>query len=150
MVLNLINQDAQKQHPIIIVDAKGDDSFLNYLNQDSKTAERLLVFDMSSDSPTCSYDPLLAGTATQAAQRLFNSLCWSEEYYKLRSRELLFTLFENFERNRGKRITLLDLRRILKSVDLINKECGFIEEFTRKDHADIAGLQAQARLKAWC
>jgi type IV secretory pathway TraG/TraD family ATPase VirD4 len=80
VILNFLRQDTARGLGSIILDAKGDTSFLTDL-QRHVPAERLQVFDLG-DEESVAYNPLAAGTPLEAAQRLFASMTWSEEYYR--------------------------------------------------------------------
>jgi len=96
VVLNFLKQDVARGLGSIILDAKGDASFLHQL-QAWVPAERLQVFDLSSPE-SLGYDPLFAGGPLEAAQRLFGSLQWSEEYYKSKAFTALQRIFETHHR----------------------------------------------------
>src|SRR5580698_7048329 len=80
VVLNFLKQDVTRGLGSIILDAKGDASFLAELKK-WIPADRLRIFDLGSPD-SLSYDPLSDGAPLESAQRLFSSLTWSEEYYK--------------------------------------------------------------------
>lgn len=99
VILNFLKQDIDRGLGSVILDAKGDDSFISTLKvwlPDS----RLKVFDLSSETST-SYDPLNFGTPLEGAQRLFSSLIWSEEYYKAKALSALQKLFQShYDKNK--------------------------------------------------
>lgn len=116
VILNFLRQDVARGLGSIILDAKGDASFLDELTR-WVPSERLQVFDLSSDE-SMPYDPLLAGSPLESAQRLFSSLRWSEEYYRSKAFSALQRLFElhhqKFERNP----TLAELHQYLETEEM--------------------------------
>lgn len=62
----LIQQDAKKNRPIIIIDAKGEMKSINMVNSILESVGRasdLLVFSLSHKELSCSYNPLYVGTS---------------------------------------------------------------------------------------
>ena len=79
-MLNFLKQDVARGKGAIVLDAKGDASF-SWALKSWVPEDKLRVFDLGS-ADSLSYNPLEVGTPHEAAQRLFSSLSWSEEYYK--------------------------------------------------------------------
>lgn len=92
VILNFLKQDVSRGLGSIILDAKGDYSFIESLRS-MIPAERLFIFDLG-DAKSSPYNPLLSGTAEESAQRLFSSLVWSEEYYKSKAFSALQRIFK--------------------------------------------------------
>jgi hypothetical protein len=57
---------------------------------------------------------IFAGTPVEAVARLFSSLTWSEEFYKIRARDTLLRLAE-IQMNNNQRLTLQWLKEALAS-----------------------------------
>ena len=145
VLLNLIDQDASRGYPMVILDAKGDQSFVNFLKQHPRGKDQLIVFDPGSPKKSIRYNPLGSGPSTNAALRLFNSMNWSEEFYKTRCREMLLKVVAAFDR---KEIPLT-LRQLQKAFASKTTLAGFIEttdvpaEVTEAEFSQLAGLTAQ-------
>lgn len=91
VVLNFLKQDVSRNLGSIILDAKGDASFIWEL-QSWVPKEKLRIFDLGSEE-SLAYDPLEAGLPLESSQRLFSSLSWSEEYYKSKALAALQRIF---------------------------------------------------------
>jgi hypothetical protein len=146
IVLNFLKQDVLRGKGAIILDAKGDASFSWELKK-WVPKEKLKIFDLGS-ADSLSYDPLEVGTPHEAAQRLFSSLTWSEEYYKSKAFSALQKIFEShFEKN-DKNPKLTDLLDYLENSDLfISTTTGKIypKKLAERDFGEIAGLRDQIR-----
>jgi hypothetical protein len=147
VILNFLKQDVERGIGSIILDAKGDLSFIKNLRA-WVPAEKLQIFDLS-DENSRSYDPLQAGSAIEAAQRLFSSLTWSEEYYKSKAFSALQRLFQiHATRNKGKNPKLSDLDRYLTSP---NTFAGCVqgpeypEKLAIQDFEALSGLRDQIK-----
>ena len=145
VLLNLIDQDANNEYPIVIVDAKGDHTFVEFLRSHPKAKARLLVFDVGEKETSVRYSPLASGSQTEAVSRLFNSMTWSEEFYKTRAREMLLKLAE-VQTNKGEKVSLAWLKEALASAGSL---AGFLKQDTRplkiteNEYNQLAGLVAQ-------
>lgn len=147
VILNFLRQDVNRGMGSIILDAKGDATFLASLRE-WVPAERLKVFDLSS-ADSLSYDPLAAGSPLEAAQRLFASLTWSEEYYKLKAQSALQRLFERHANDKGRNPTLADLAHYLsdaKTYGAFSSTESVAEKVTERDYEDLSGLIAQIQV----
>lgn len=113
VILNFLRQDISRGLGTIILDAKGDHSFLAEIERLVPT-ERLSVFDLSS-ADSLGYDPLSAGSAFESAQRLFSSLTWSEEYYKSKALSSLQRIFQIHFNVNGRNPTLVDVANYLET-----------------------------------
>lgn len=146
VILNFLRQDVGRGLGSIILDAKGDTSFLNQL----KTwvpSERLKVFDLTDENST-GYDPLEVGSPLEAAQRLFSSLTWSEEYYKSKALSSLQRIFQTYYELNEKLPTLIELTKILETPDSYSSFVNspdFPQALAIKDFQDLSGLRDQVR-----
>ncbi|NCN41222.1 type IV secretion system DNA-binding domain-containing protein [bacterium] len=145
-ILNLIGQDIEHGHPIVILDAKGDDDFLKYL-QVRNLGDKLKIFDLGDENTPYSYNPMQAGSPTEAGQRLFNSLTWSEEYYKTKARRVIKRFFEARHSKDGKNPTLFDFSCALEKVEKLNQAVkGSDDErpfLSSKEFEELSGLVDQ-------
>jgi len=144
VILNFLKQDVSRGLGSIILDAKGDRSFLETLNEVVPT-NRLKIFDLSSEV-SVEYDPLADGSALESAQRLFSSLNWSEEYYKSKALSALQRLFEKHRRIHGKNPNLKELDLYLaKSANFTTMLAD--DDYSRKvaeaDFEELSGLRDQ-------
>lgn len=144
VVLNLISHDASNLRPIVIIDAKGDTSFLDFLKSKGSISKRLQIFDLGSKNSTYCYDPLASGNSEEKISRLMNSLRWSEEFYKEQARSALKEIFQAADRQ-NLELNLRDLNAHLSSAESINKFIKGVEPFPKSQFEQIAGLRAQLR-----
>ncbi len=146
VILNFLRQDVLRGLGSIILDAKGDASFLDELTR-WVPKDRLQVFDLSSEE-SLAYDPLAAGNPLEAAQRLFSSLLWSEEYYRSKAFSALQRLFEvhhlKFDRNPA----LADLHHYLETEESFSSALEselYPAKLASKDFLELSGLRDQIR-----
>lgn len=146
VILNFLRQDIQRGLGSIILDAKGDHSFIEELGR-LVPKYRLQVFDLSSDQ-SLGYNPLDAGSALESAQRLFSSLTWSEEYYKSKALSALQRIFQIHFEVSGKNPTLLEIADYLETP---KRYSGFVstedfpENLALAEFQDLSGLRDQVR-----
>ena len=145
VILNFLQQDVRRNLGSIILDAKGDHSFLHALKS-CVPKEKLFVFDLGA-AESLAYDPLFDGSPLESAQRLFSSLTWSEEYYKNKALSVLQKLFQvHFEvHNRNPRLT--DLANYLDNHEAYSNSFagGLSPALALKEFQDVSGLRDQIR-----
>jgi len=143
VILNFLRQDVNRGLGSIILDAKGDASFVEELERIVPSSQ-LRLFDLASEDSTA-FDPLFLGSPLESAQRLFSSLVWSEEYYKSKALSALQRLFQaHYEINRSNP-TLGDLEDYL---DTVGKYAAFLqrkEKEIAQEYDELAGLRDQIR-----
>ena len=146
VILNFLQQDISRGLGSIILDAKGDASFLAELKS-CVPESRLQVFDLGSEI-SLGYNPLEAGTALESAQRLFSSLTWSEEYYKSKALATLQRLFQIHYDKYAKNLRLTDLAAYLETPSNF-AAVTFSENYPKKlaeaDFSELSGLRDQVR-----
>lgn len=146
VILNFLRQDVARGLGSIILDAKGDNSFLEALYT-WVPHESLHVFDLTDVNSEC-YDPLRAGSALEAAQRLFSSLTWSEEYYKSKALSSLQRIFQNYFDLNEKNPNLAQISKILETPEsyssFVNSK-DFPQALALKDYQDLSGLRDQIK-----
>jgi hypothetical protein len=146
VILNFLKQDVARDLGTIILDAKGDASFLSELRA-CVPKERLQVFDLSCEKST-PYDPLASGGPMEAAQRLFSSLQWSEEYYKSKAFNALQNLFETHSKVKKRNPTLSELAEYLETPEsyIAVLNLGTDEaKLAKKSFDELSGLRDQVR-----
>lgn len=144
VILNFLRQDVQRGLGSIILDAKGDTSFLNELHS-WVPHNRLRVFDLT-DTESLGYDPLDAGSALEAAQRLFSSLTWSEEYYKSKALSALQRIFQTYHDLNDRNPTLVEVAKILETPESYSAfvgSPGSSQAIAIKDFQELSGLRDQ-------
>lgn len=149
VILNFLRQDISRGLGSIILDAKGDISFLKSL-KNWVPEEKLKVFDLGSET-SMNYNPLEAGSPLEAAQRLFSSLVWSEEYYKSKAFSALQRMFQIYYEKKDRNPTLLDLSSYLENQDTfshIAESMGYSKKMSEKDFSELSGLRDQ--IKSLC
>lgn len=145
VILNFIAQDIKRGIGSIILDAKGDISFLDYLSRKVEKS-KLMVFDLS-DTDSMAYNPLKAGSPLEAAQRLFASMTWSEEFYQSKALSALQQLFEIHSKRFNRNPTLLELREYLLSAQSFANAIGDTNNLknAEREFNDLSGLRDQLR-----
>ena len=149
VILNFIRQDISRGLGCIILDAKGDTTFLHFLNQWADK-DKFKIFDLGSET-SLSYDPLEVGTPLEAAQRLFSSLTWSEEYYKSKALTALQKIFAKHFETSGKNPTLVDISNYLKTPKhyiLAAEGDDYPIKQAENDFAELSSLRDQ--IKSLC
>lgn len=146
VILNFLRQDVARKLGAIILDAKGDISFLTSI-QEFVPYAKLKVFDLSSDK-SLSYNPLEVGSAIESAQRLHSSFTWSEEYYRSKALSALQRLFQShFEKN-NQNPNLLVLSDYLESPEAfaaVTLSENYPQELAQKDFMELSGLRDQVK-----
>lgn len=144
VILNFLKQDLARGLGAIIIDGKGDISFLESLNQ-WIPKEKLKVFDLGSVDSTC-YDPLKDGSPLEAAQRLYSSLTWSEEYYASKARSVLQIIFQKHFIFKKRNPTLKDLFDYLENpgrYTAFTASPNYPHKIAEQDYIEISGLRDQ-------
>ena len=146
VILNFLKQDVSRGFGSIVLDAKGDASFLEELRV-CVPESMLKVFDLS-DEDSLGYDPLASGSALEAAQRLFSSLIWSEEYYKSKALSSLQRLFQVHFETYARNPKLTELAAYLESPAsyiAVTKSPGYPMKLAESDFKELSGLRDQVR-----
>lgn len=147
VILSFLRQDVERGIGSIILDAKGDVSFLTALRQ-WVPLDKLKVFDLSS-ADSLSYNPLNSGSPLEAAQRLFSSLTWSEEYYKSKAFSALQRLFQLHHDRYEQNPKLIELDTYLadpKTYASFVQTASYPQKLAESDFADLSGLRDQVRI----
>lgn len=146
VILNFLGQDLTRGLGSVILDAKGDASFLNYLQAIAEG--RLQVFDLGGEN-SLSYNPLETGTPAEASQRLFASLQWSEPYYRSKALSALQRIFYGHFEIHEENPTLSQLSDYLESPSdysgIARSDVYPVKE-AEKDYSDLGGLRDQLRI----
>jgi conjugal transfer pilus assembly protein TraD len=147
VILNLLGQDIRSGAGAIILDGKGDDSFLSFLKL-RVPEQNLRVFDLS-DPNSDAYDPMQAGSPAEAAQRLFSSLNWSEEYYKSKASAALQRIFQTLG-EKGSNPSLPTVAEVLSTSqlyhDAVVSEGRYSAKAAAADYQELSGLRDQVNL----
>lgn len=144
VILNFLRQDTARGLGSIILDAKGDSTFLEALDKWTPKG-KLQVFDLGS-AESLPYDPLGLGSPIEASQRLFASLTWSEPYYASKARSALLKIFDFHFGKTGRNPSLREINDYLESAGTfavaIDKE-GMSPKETEREFSDLSGLRDQ-------
>ena len=127
--LPLIYQDALKKRPIIILDAKGEMSFINQLNailHETGRSDDFLLFSLSHRDKSCTYNPLYVGECDPqiVIDAFFNNFKDENSFY----RETAKTIFTNtfyILHSLGKPFTPMDVYTYLTNLtarQAVNKQ----------------------------
>jgi len=144
VILHFLKQDVAREFGAIILDAKGDATFLNALKTWVRS-DNLKIFDLG-DSKSFPYNPLSAGTPLESAQRLFSSFIWSETYYASKARSVLQILFQAHYARKGHNPTLKNLAKYLSTPEDYSGMAGapgYPVKLALQDYMEISGLKDQ-------
>lgn len=144
VILNFLRQDITRGLGSIILDAKGDASFLSSLKQ-WVPEDRLKIFDLCDENGFC-YNPMDAGTPLEAAQRLFSSLKWSEEYYASKARCALQVIFQKHFEMKKINPTLREICIYLETPAAytgVAVSPSYPSKLAAEDYACLTGLRDQ-------
>lgn len=147
VILNFLKQDIARGFGAVIVDAKGDGSFIRELKS-VVPKEKLKIFDLGSAS-SLSYDPFSSGSALEAGQRLFASLTWSEEYYKSKAFSALQKIFQFYFSRHGRNPTISIVLDYLTDFENYKGLTPVSEDALpalKKEFDELSGLRDQVAL----
>jgi conjugal transfer pilus assembly protein TraD len=147
VILNFLRQDIARGLGAIILDAKGDASFMKTLRDWLPSGERLKVFDLT-DPESMPYNPISSGLPLEAAERLFASLVWSEEYYKTKARSALQRLFQVHAEAHNKNPILTELADYLEDSGAFTAATisgDYPQKLAERDFMELSGLRDQIR-----
>lgn len=143
VILNFLKQDVARGYGAIILDAKGDISFIDELKKFT-SKEKLRIFDLG-DEKSLSYNPVKEGSPLEAAQRLFSSMTWSEEFYKSKALFAIQAVFKHHHYKNGKNPTLAQIKNYFEDhsafaeiIDIRKNDKRFDEEYLA-----VAGVRDQ-------
>lgn len=79
----LMYEDMKQGKPVVYVDPKGDnETLINFINLCKWTGRDYYIFsEYYTGSGSTSLNPVMDGTPTNIADRIFRSFTWSEEHY---------------------------------------------------------------------
>jgi hypothetical protein len=146
VILNFLRQDVTRNLGSVVLDAKGDASFMSALKAWVPEG-RLKIFDLGSEK-SLTYDPIAAGSPLEAAQRLFSSFTWSEEYYKHKALSALQRLFQRHFEAHDKNPTLMELSAYLEepaSFAAMTVSQSYPKKLAQAEFMDLSGLRDQIR-----
>jgi len=94
VMLPLLRHDIENGKGAIVIDAKGDLELLAKIRHYVKKAERkdFYYFSLTYPEISCTYNPLLRGSASELKDKLVSATEWREEFYKKKAEEALLTL----------------------------------------------------------
>ncbi len=113
----LIRQDIEAGRGIIFIDAKGSSENASTIYDMVRHAGRekdFHFFSLTQTSLAGTYNPLQHGNPSQLKDKIAASIEWSEPYYQRICESALQALFMDLEAI-GRRVTLLELREILRN-----------------------------------
>ncbi len=146
VILNFLQQDVRRGFGSVILDAKGDQSFLDHL-QKWVPKDRLRIFDLT-EALSLGYNPLEAGSPLEGAQRVFSSLSWSEEYYKSKAFSALQKIFQTYFEINSRNPTLVEISKYLATPDAYSsfvEDENFPASLANKEFQDLSGLRDQIK-----
>ena len=161
LLKTLLSHSLKHNHPIIIIDPKGEKKDILEMKQRAKFYNRekdFYLFSLSFPEESVSYNPLSNGTSEQIKTRLIDGLDLKHEYYKAQASLWLGSVLYALE-VLGEEVTFSRLRELLSNkqkLRLLQKEiqklkshkhrerlqAGMDSVFKIKDE-DLAGLSSQ-------
>ena len=111
--LPLIYQDALKNRPVIIIDAKGEESFINQINgmlTRMGRADDFLLFSLAHKDKSCSYNPLYVGECDPhvISQSFLSNFKDENSYYRETAKSIFSEAFYILY-SLGKPFTVMDM-----------------------------------------
>ena len=143
-VQNFLTQDFARGYGAVILDGKGEIKFLNWLKK-TIPEDKLQVFDLG-DEKSLVYDPISAGSPLEAAQRLYSSFTWSEQFYASKSRTVLQIIFQKHFDLKKKNPSLKEIADYLKTPNAytaIACSPSYPAKLATEDYTGIIGLRDQ-------
>jgi len=111
--MSLIYQDALKKRPVIIIDAKGEESFISQINgmlTKMGRADDFLVFSLAHKNKSCTYNPLYVGQCDpHVISQAFLSHFKDENSYYRETAKIIFSEAFYVLHSLGKPFTIMDM-----------------------------------------
>ncbi|MFT6632891.1 MAG: hypothetical protein ACJAS4_002859 [Bacteriovoracaceae bacterium] len=130
LIDTLMFDDMRNGKPVIFLDPKGDnESMERFISLCKLNRREFSIFSENyKGDEAISLNPVLEGTTTHIADRLFNSFEWSEEYYANKSYQALQKGISLLKK-RGMTVTLDSIYRVIfESCRLGKTDKDFIDE----------------------
>lgn len=168
LLKTLLNHSFKHNHPIIIIDPKGEREDILEMQRKARFYGRekdFCLFSLSFPKDSYSYNPLLNGTSEQIKARLMDGLQFQHEYYKAQAALFLGGLLSAFQfLNQPVSFSLLDkflnsktevqdLKEKISSMEktetspekreIIDEISNILSQIQSIPKQDLAGLQAQ-------
>ena len=166
LLKTLLLHSFKHNHPIIIIDPKGEKTDIQELKAKARLYGRekdFYLFSLSYPKDSFTYNPLKEGTAEQIKARLMDGLQFEHEYYKAQASLFLggilsalkflnetvsFSILDKYLQNKNEIQALTD--QVLSSNNTKKQNSSIVDELTtilEQVHSipkqDLAGLQAQ-------
>lgn len=152
-------RDIESGAGLLIVDGKGDRSFLDKLYAyvaKSKRTDSFKLFSLAHIEPSSTFNPLMGGTATEVSQRVFSSFPIEHPHYRA-TQSVMFQALLTLILDKKKLPTFQLVHSMLsdaptldawlKDYELINKgNCSFLNAFNKlprnERSNEVSGLNA--------
>jgi type IV secretory pathway TraG/TraD family ATPase VirD4 len=92
VLLPQIAQDIQAGRPVVFIDGKADRETAAAVYEMARQAGRegdFRLFDLRRPAESCTYSPLLGGSANEQADKIMAALLWDNGYYRSQSKTVL-------------------------------------------------------------
>ncbi len=164
LLKTMLNHSLKHNHPIIIIDPKGEREDILDMKQKACFYGRekdFQLFSLSFPEESVSYNPLLNGTAQQIKARLMGGLRFEHEYYKAQADLFLggilsafqflnesvsFSLLDSYLNDTSKINTLNEAivtKEDSKLESRVDELTSILEQIQSIPKKDLAGLHAQ-------
>ena len=161
LLKTLLSHSLKHNHPVIIIDPKGEKEDILEMKERAKLYGRekdFYLFSLAFPEESVSYNPLSNGTSEQIKARLIDGLRFEHEYYKAQASLWLGTVLYALE-VLGETVTFSRLRELISSKEklrVVQKEINKIKTHKHKERlksglgsafqittSDLAGVFSQ-------
>ena len=161
LLKTLLSHSLRHNHPVIIIDPKGEREDIREIKAKAKLYGRekdFCLFSLSFPKESLSYNPLQNGTAEQIKARLMDGLHFDNEYYKARSslflggvlsalkflnEKISFSILDELLQSKSGIQDLSDRVSKKENNDMAEGIVTLLEQVESIPKQDLAGLQAQ-------
>ena len=161
LLKTLLSHSLKHNHPIIIIDPKGERTDIREMKAKARLYGRekdFCLFSLSFPKESYSYNPLQNGTAEQIKARLMDGLKFEQEYYKAQASLYLggilsglkflnepisFSVLDHYLQNKSGIQDLSDRITKQESCNMADNIVILLEQIEGISKQDLTGLQAQ-------
>jgi intracellular multiplication protein IcmO len=138
VLLPMIRSDILAGRPVVFIDGKGDRETLAAFWALARQAGRegdLRYFDLRRPASSCTFSPLLNGTANEQADKIMAALRWDNEYYRSQSHAVLLRVVRGLK-STGHAYTLDDVVAAVSDVGALRALAALVPAQQRRAELD--------------
>ena len=161
LLKTLLSHSLKHNHPIIIIDPKGEGADIKEMKTKARfygRGEDFCLFSLSFPKESLSYNPLQNGTAEQIKARLMDGLKFEQEYYKAQAslflggvlsalkflnKKISFSTLDHYLQCKSGIQDLSDKVGRQANNNMADEIVAILEQIQSISKKDLAGLQAQ-------